>query len=471
MASKPRTKKVAANKPAAGTAPVQAVPVLAKPAAVIPALPLPVSRVILLCATALSADDFNATAAGCALLRMGHDRRLQPRLLVGAPAAPQDPSRMHLHKLLATLKQDTTSGLVWMRDDVVVEDFLLCERLSEAWAQQEMVVIRDAGGAIVFWAVARRALLRWTQRHEPAGDGAATPSPAPFPQAEVDELLGLGMRGDVWPIALSLGPRTPATVAASCAQARPMPALLQTSDAPQPADLLLVCATRESPERFMTHTATGRSVARLRAAGVNVRLNVLGNNGAALAKHYNAAIDPPLGQCIVAFAHDDIWIDDYFFAHHLHDGLLRYDVVGLAGNRNRVPYQPGWPYPKEIGRWDARDNLLGHVAHPARGSAASDKKQQRFDPVSSYGRARGPARVLDGLVIATRMSTLLISGARFDERFPFHFYDLDFCRVAEERGLRLGVWPVAVTHMSGGSGYGSVDWQACWGRYIGKWGH
>jgi len=31
-------------------------------------------------------------------------------------------------------------------------------------------------------------------------------------------------------------------------------------------------------------------------------------------------------------------------------------------------------------------------------------------------------------------------GAAFDPRFQFHFYDLDFCRQAEQRGLKMGTW-------------------------------
>jgi len=55
--------------------------------------------------------------------------------------------------------------------------------------------------------------------------------------------------------------------------------------------------------------------------------------------------------------------------------------------------------------------------------------------------------------------------------FPFISHDLEFCRRAEHLGLRLGVWPLAITHMTGGAGgYRSAEWYACWGRYIGKSG-
>ena len=64
---------------------------------------------------------------------------------------------------------------------------------------------------------------------------------------------------------------------------------------------------------------------------------------------------------------------------------------------------------------------------------------------------------------------LLGAGVRFDERFDFHFYDLDFCRTARANGLRLGTFPLAVTHRSAG-GFGSPAWQENAERYLEKWG-
>jgi hypothetical protein len=41
--------------------------------------------------------------------------------------------------------------------------------------------------------------------------------------------------------------------------------------------------------------------------------------------------------------------------------------------------------------------------------------------------------VLDGLLLAARSETLLSNQLTFDERFDFHFYNMDFCRQAEEK--------------------------------------
>jgi len=45
----------------------------------------------------------------------------------------------------------------------------------------------------------------------------------------------------------------------------------------------------------------------------------------------------------------------------------------------------------------------------------------------------------------------MIKNLGFDERFGFHFYDLDLCRQAEQRGIRTGTWPISVVHESGGN--------------------
>jgi hypothetical protein len=57
---------------------------------------------------------------------------------------------------------------------------------------------------------------------------------------------------------------------------------------------------------------------------------------------------------------------------------------------------------------------------------------------------------------------------RFDPRFTFHFYDMDFCRSCERAGLSMGTWPIAITHRSTGA-FGSPAWQAGYAEYLAKW--
>jgi GT2 family glycosyltransferase len=71
--------------------------------------------------------------------------------------------------------------------------------------------------------------------------------------------------------------------------------------------------------------------------------------------------------------------------------------------------------------------------------------------------------------MAAHSDTLLSRGLWFDERFDFHFYDLDFCREAERLGVRVGTWPLPVIHESGG-GFGSPSWRRACEVYFDKWG-
>jgi GT2 family glycosyltransferase len=58
---------------------------------------------------------------------------------------------------------------------------------------------------------------------------------------------------------------------------------------------------------------------------------------------------------------------------------------------------------------------------------------------------------------------------RFDPQFDFHLYDIDFCRTARQKELRLGTWPIALTHQSKGS-FGTESWFARYEKYLAKWG-
>ena len=89
--------------------------------------------------------------------------------------------------------------------------------------------------------------------------------------------------------------------------------------------------------------------------------------------------------------------------------------------------------------------------------------------VGFFGPIVAQVELLDGVFIAARKSTLRKSGVRFDERFDLHFYDMDFCRTATKAGLRLGTFPLAVTHRSNGDFF-TAEWDDNYQRYFKKWG-
>ncbi|MET4577761.1 glycosyltransferase [Ottowia thiooxydans] len=222
-------------------------------------------------------------------------------------------------------------------------------------------------------------------------------------------------------------------------------------------DVIVASATRLPAERFWQEAALGQSLRRL-AFDTSLRSTVAFENTLGLPVIYNRLIGAAPAGSLLVFLHDDVWIDDYFFSQRIADGLQKFDAIGVAGNRRRVRNQPAWAFVNERLEWDDRANLSGSVAH---GKAP-------FGAISHFGPSPAECELLDGVLLAARRDALVNDGVRFDERFNFHFYDMDFCRSLRAKGLRLGTWPIALTHQSGGA-FGTPGWQAGRNAYLRKW--
>lgn len=219
----------------------------------------------------------------------------------------------------------------------------------------------------------------------------------------------------------------------------------------------IISATRLEEGEFWDRAALGISLRRL-AHDTRLVARVTFSNQRSLPDIFNARISALDSFDLLVFMHDDVWIEDSFLADRVVEGLRTYDVIGVVGNRRRVRYQPAWCVSDTKFTWDDKANLSGSIAHGA----------QAFAPVSFYGAVPADCELLDGVFLAARKSALLHNGVLFDPRFEFHFYDMDFCRSARQRGLRLGTWPICLTHQSGGS-YGTQKWREKYRLYIEKW--
>ncbi len=220
----------------------------------------------------------------------------------------------------------------------------------------------------------------------------------------------------------------------------------------------LVCATRLSSDEFWGKAALGLSLRRL-IHEPRLRPRVFFENRRGLPALYNERIAAPDAAPVLCFIHDDVWLDDHFFFEHVTAAVHGFDVIGVAGNKRRVPGQPSWAFPDTQFKWDEREHLSGAVAHG----------QGPFGTISAFGPVPAPCELLDGVLLAARRDVLRSAGVGFDERFDFHLYDLDFCRSARAAGLRLATWPIAITHQSEG-GFGANGWIESYQRYIAKWG-
>ncbi len=220
----------------------------------------------------------------------------------------------------------------------------------------------------------------------------------------------------------------------------------------------IISATRLSEVNFWNESALGQSLQRLASYDQRFTSSITFENSTGLPNIYNAYIKEETSSDILCFIHDDVWIDDYFFIDRTLEGLEIYDIIGVAGNRRRLKNQPSWAFIDTKFTWDDQANLSGRVAHGF----------WPFGDVSYFGPVPADCELLDGVFLAVKKSVLLVNQVKFDSQFDFHFYDMDFCRTARSKGLKLGTWPICLTHQSVGNA-GEVSWQNNYHLYLEKW--
>lgn len=255
-------------------------------------------------------------------------------------------------------------------------------------------------------------------------------------------------------------PSDASSLSASAALVAPAVSNARSSEQSARKPIRLVCATRCAQENFLRETALGRSLA-MQQLLRTPELLLFDNNTTGLPALYNAAIEQAARDpAILVFVHDDVSINDYFWTERIHEGLRQFDVLGLAGNRRRLPHQPAWAFTTAQFTWDSAEYLSGTVGH-GKGVAT--------DGVAYFGPTGVECKLLDGLMLVVDSARLHDSGVRFDEQFAFHFYDMDFCRQAELKGLKMGTAPISVVHESAGA-FNTPPWRAAYECYLRKYG-
>lgn len=220
----------------------------------------------------------------------------------------------------------------------------------------------------------------------------------------------------------------------------------------------IVSATRYSESEFWNKSALGLSLHRHLKQDNGISASIAFNNTLGLSDVFNQAIERADDSAILVFVHDDVWIDEANFVDTMIAGLERFDVIGVAGNKRRLPNQPAWLFVDTALNWDEPEYLSGTVWHGP----------HAFGEDKFYGDVPAPCELLDGVFIATTKSALNGAHVRFDHQFDFHLYDVDFCRSAREAGLSLGAWPIKLTHQSKGA-FGSPHWAQKCQLYFNKW--
>ena len=223
----------------------------------------------------------------------------------------------------------------------------------------------------------------------------------------------------------------------------------------------LVAATRLNEKDFWQKSELGKCLkSPTEQPDVTVHIHYLNRLG--LPAIYNSHIKKSSSNDILLFVHDDVIFNDANWSTLVRAALGKFDIVGVAGNVRLLESQPAWPFkpltpnkPQFI--WD-HGYLSGTVFHKI--------NHQYINQV--YGPTPMNCSVLDGVLMAADCANLKRARVLFDEQFDFDFYDMDFCRTAGLAGLRMGTWPLAITHLSSGV-FGSPNWQRCWGLYQKKW--
>ncbi|MFT3812782.1 MAG: glycosyltransferase [Acidovorax sp.] len=234
-------------------------------------------------------------------------------------------------------------------------------------------------------------------------------------------------------------------------------ALFSTLIPPKDRSILFVAATRLGEPDFYTQTHTGRWLKKR----PHLARRIYFNNSKGLSSVYNDALRNAKASDILVFVHDDVWIEEPRFPEAIFNGLRRFDVLGIAGNKRRQANQYIWFLKPE------EDGLLVWDSEHLSGSVMSGDLRQPAKSV--YGNSPAPCELMDGVIFIARAGTLKKKGVMFDEAFDFHFYDLDFCRTSRAKGLKLGTWPLEIFHASPGA-YNSDGWRRNRDIYQRKWG-
>ena len=173
----------------------------------------------------------------------------------------------------------------------------------------------------------------------------------------------------------------------------------------------------------------------------DVSLVINANNSDGLSKAYNKQLDAEnlIKHDIVLFVHDDVYIDDLKLKGKLYSAIhnLKYDIVGLAGASQIEVKKPCLWH-----KMSAREDWSGAVSHPV-----NDEKELA---VSSFGAWPKRCLVMDGLFLAVNLQRVLEVGWKFNENYTYHHYDISSCLDANAMKLKMGTYPIWVTHQSPG---------------------
>lgn len=206
--------------------------------------------------------------------------------------------------------------------------------------------------------------------------------------------------------------------------------------------------------------------------GLSKNLHFYCENKQALSKVYNNALKNhyKYTNSAAIFIHDDVWLE-HDPRPKLKKLFEQFDIVGVAGCSKAEIKSPALWHLMGGGFYNGYEpcHLHGAVGHfhkvePNVGMAYREKS------VTNFGYYPHRVVMIDGVFMAFNQKA--IETVRFDEDCPsnFHFYDLNLCARALEKGLKIGVGDIMITHESPGLREFTEDWKAGEKYYLEKYG-
>jgi hypothetical protein len=179
------------------------------------------------------------------------------------------------------------------------------------------------------------------------------------------------------------------------------------------------------------------------------------NNKKGLAEVYNNCLDLAIQEKFdyIMFIHDDVHLE-HDPRPNLERAFKDFDIVGVAGcSRAEIKSPALWHL---MGGGFGGGNLHGAVGHYTYSRAGACHPIKH---ISNFGVYPHRVVMIDGVFMAFNRKA--IETVRFDEDCPsgFHFYDLNLCARALEKGLKIGVGDVMITHESPGLREFTEDWK------------
>jgi hypothetical protein len=222
--------------------------------------------------------------------------------------------------------------------------------------------------------------------------------------------------------------------------------------------VVIVCCTQKNPDQH-SEVLLYQS---FESGGLDrfCKLDMVWNNKEGLSAVYNRKIREYAGSGVefLVFVHDDVYIDDLKLYDKLRQAYygLGFKIIGVAGATSlNVSFPTLWHLMAE------RKYQRGFVHHGAGGAQTK---------VTSFGPTPSEVLIMDGLFIAVHLPSIAESGWGFNEKFEFHHYDVSSCLDAFVAGIKMGVYPIHLIHLSHGlDSVSDKTWQESSDRFLAQY--